>query len=432
MDALAKTLGVFALILVLSRLRVPLAMAVLIGAGCVGLLFGLPAGEICASAGRGAIEPGTVALAAITVLVLALSGTMQQTGQFERIVKLAGAFFRRPAVTMAALPALVGLLPMPGGALFSAPMVESAASGKGTSAGKLSAINYWFRHIWEYWWPIYPGVLLAMELTGSDFATFAAFQIPLGLFMAAAGLLILRGMHPELHATAPRPPAETKRKLLKATAPIWIIVAVTAPSMAAVRLLPEGFLGAGLGSAVARYAPIMLGLLAALLCTTLASRLGARRLVGVWTSRRVLTTTVLVVCVMMFRHMLGDVGAPGRIAAELKVMHVPVVLVVAILPFIAGMVTGLAIGFVGTSFPIILGLIGAMGGGGVLPAYVALAYAFGHMGQMLSPLHLCYVMSNDYFGASFPAVYRQLLPSALLTAALAAAYFVALRLLLGF
>ena len=431
MDALAKTLGVFALILILARLKVPLALAVLIGAACVGLLFRLPAGQVCLAAGRGAIEPGTVALAVITVCVLALSGTMQAAGLFERIVSLAGAFFRRPAVTVAALPALIGLLPMPGGALFSAPMVESAAGERGASSAKLSAVNYWFRHVWEYWWPLYPGVLAAMELTRSDFPRFAAFQIPLGVLMAAAGLLILRRMHPDFHARAPRPAKETKWGLLKAAAPILIIIVVAAPATPAIKYLPAGLADEGIRRAAVRYGPMVLGLLAALAWTTLVNRLRGAQLRKVWTSRRIFTTAALVVCVMIFRYVLDFVDAPDKIAAELKALHVPAVLVVTILPFVAGMVTGLAIGFVGTSFPIVLGLVAAMPGGAPMPAYVALAYAFGHMGQMLSPLHLCYVMSNEYFKASFHAVYWQILPSAVLTAALALGYFVLLRFLLA-
>jgi hypothetical protein len=394
-------------------------------------MFSLPAGQIALEAGRGAIRPGTIALALITILVLALSGTMQAAGQFKRIVSLAGAFFRRPVAAMAVLPAVVGLLPMPGGALFSAPMVEAAAGRNGASPSKLSAINYWFRHIWEYWWPIYPGVLLAVELTGSDFPRFAAFQIPLGVLMAAAGLLILRGMHPGLHATAPRPARRTELDLLRALAPILIIIVVAAGLMIAASWAPRGKSPDPLLNAAVRFGPIMVGLLAALAWVTLGSRLGAAALGRVWASRRVWTTTGLVVCVMAFRHLLGAVGAADKIAAELDALRVPLVLVVAILPFVAGMVTGLAIGFVGTAFPIVLGLVAAVPGGGPTAAYVALAYAFGHMGQMLSPIHLCHVMSNRYFNATFMAVYRQLLPSAVLTAALATAYFVLLRLLLG-
>jgi hypothetical protein len=106
-------------------------------------------------------------------------------------------------------------------------------------------------------------------------------------------------------------------------------------------------------------------------------------------------------------------------------------LVVMILPFVAGLVTGLAIGFVGSSFPIVLPLAGATipagaDAFGLMSAYIALAYAFGHLGQMMSPLHVCHVVSNKYFRTGFGPVYRELVPSAVLTAGLAVGYFATL------
>ena len=81
-------------------------------------------------------QPQTIALVIIVVLLLMISETMRATGQMEKIVSLAKSFFRRPAVTMAALPALIGLLPMPGGALFSAPLVEAAAGEEKVYLGR--------------------------------------------------------------------------------------------------------------------------------------------------------------------------------------------------------------------------------------------------------------------------------------------------------
>ena len=147
MHALVFTLGAFALILVLARLKAPLALAILIGAIAVGALFGQGPGQIALAVARGLIQPRTLGLLAITVALLALSGTMQAGGQMEEIVSLAKAIFRRPAMTMVALPALIGLLPMPGGALFSAPMVESAAGGALKTHGHemLARAGFWVR-----------------------------------------------------------------------------------------------------------------------------------------------------------------------------------------------------------------------------------------------------------------------------------------------
>ena len=95
------------------------------------------------------------------------------------------------------------------------------------------------------------------------------------------------------------------------------------------------------------------------------------------------------------------------------------------------LLVGLAVGFVGASFPIVLAMVEQMPDHGSIRPYIALAYAFGHLGQMISPLHLCQVVSNEYFGAESRAVYRRLLVPAVLTGAVAIGYFWLLKALLG-
>ena len=63
-----------------------------------------------------------------------------------------------------------------------------------------------------------------MTLTGTDLATFVAFQMPLGVAMAAAGLVLFRGSHPELHASAPPARVGSWRALRRETSTIWVIL----------------------------------------------------------------------------------------------------------------------------------------------------------------------------------------------------------------
>ncbi len=439
MSALMFTLGVFGLILVLARLKTPLSLAIVVGAVVIGALFGMGPGDIAHAMLAGVVRPGTIALSVIIAVLIALSEIMRASGQLERIVSVAKAFLRRPAVAMAALPALIGLLPMPGGALFSAPMVGSAADGAKVSGARLSAINYYFRHIWECWWPLYPGMILAVSITKLDFLSFIRFQFPLSVIMVACGLLILRKTHPDLHIAAPAPPKGTKRKLLKETSSIWLIVAV----WGVVKLLLWTFLycpphpqpgeplltGAdAVLAAVHGYVPIGLGMLVSLFWTIRLNHLGGAAIRKAFSDKRVYTMALLVFSVMVFEHMLSRTDATGGISRELSEKDVPVLVVIAILPFIAGMVTGIAAGFVGTSFPIVMGLIPQAG---PIPAYIALAFFFGHMGQMLSPMHLCLILSNRHFETGFGPVYRIITPPIILAGALAVGYFFVLRAILN-
>ncbi len=438
MPALLYTLGAFGLILILARLKLPLSAAISVGAVAIGALFGMGAGGIAHAVLDGVVSPGTIALAVIIAVLIALSEIMRASGQLERIVSLARAFLRRPAVAMAALPALIGLLPMPGGALFSAPMVGSAAGGAKVSGARLSAINYYFRHIWECWWPLYPGMILAVSITKLDFLSFIRFQFPLSVIIVACGLLILRKTHPDLHIAAPPPPKGTKRKLLKETSSIWLIVVVWGITklllLALVYSPPQPKAGepalAGADvvfAAVHGYVPIGVGMLVSLLWTIRLNRLGSSAVRKAFSDKRVYTMALLVISVMVFKHMLTCADATGRISVELADVNVQVVVVIAILPFIAGMVTGIAAGFVGTSFPIVMGLIPA---GEPIPAYIALAFFFGHMGQLLSPMHLCLILSNRHFKTSFMPVYRIIVPPIILASILAVGYFFVLRAIL--
>ena len=422
MSALLYTLGAFALILILARVKVPLAAAILVGTIMIGALFGLGPVEIAAAVGAGAIAPRTIVLAVLIALLLTLSNTMREAGQLEEIVALTAALLRRPVLAMAALPAVVGMVPMPGGALFSAPMVKTAAGDAKVGGATLSAANYWYRHIWEHWWPLYPGVILASSEAKQPLGTFMLFLLPLGLFMVVSGLPILRLAQRDLPLRSSHAGTGVARKLLRATSSIWVIMLVWAAGKVALRLLgPVG--GAGpTADTLRKYAPVTLGLLVSLAWTIRLNRAPASLLVKVLRVRSLYVLIAVVAAVMIFSFMLERTGAPGRIPEELKQLHVPVAAVVALLPFIAGLVTGIAVGFVGASFPIVMGLLAGLPGQPNLWPYVVLAYASGHLGMMLSPLHVCHVLSNRFFGTAFPPVYRRMLPAAAIMAALALAY----------
>ena len=429
MTGLAITLAVFALILLLAKLRLPLAAAILIGAVTLGALFGLDPAQIALAVLEGLTQDQAIALDVVMVLLLVLSDLLRASGQLGRIVTLAQAVLRRPALTMAVLPALIGLLPMPGGALFSAPMVASAAGQNKSDGAILSAVNYWYRHIWEHWWPLYPGVMLAVTLTTASYGRFLLNQLPLGLFMATAGLLLYRRTHPDWHVTATGPNRHAARQLLGAISPIWVILVVWVALKALSRIELLHNLTPALGPVWAKYLPLALALTVSLAWTIRSNRIGWPLFKTTLVRPSTYLLVTLVLSVLVFQHVLERVGAADQIGQELLAAQVPIVLIVATLPFIAGFVTGIAIGFVGTSFPIVLGLIHVAQVPSIWP-YVALAYAFGHLGQMFSPLHVCHIVSNAYFKTPYAPVYRRMWPSGLATALLAVTYFLLLRAIL--
>lgn len=438
MSALTLTLLSFAVILLLSRLKAPLWLAISAGAIALGLFFKTTPLSLARVAIEGATRSTSIGLLLTMTFLLILSDAMRQTGRLTQIVDLVNSFFRRPAITLAALPALIGLLPMPGGALFSAPMVRQAAGDKNPPDGNLlSAMNYWWRHIWEHWWPLYPGVILAMSLTNSDLLTFAIFQIPLGIFMTLGGMIIMRSLHPDLHKSLPPAPLGTLRKLLHAITPIGLILVIWPVINIAVTMTlhllktSQQAIPPGIENFATKFIPLLLGLLLSLGYTLSSATLTHQQTRQLLLNKELLPLLGLVLSVMIYQQMLQEVNASAKIGSELTAMHVPVTSVVILLPFIAGMLTGIAFGFVGVSFPLVMSLIAALPDHPSMRPYIVLAYASGHLGMTLSPIHLCYVVSNRYFNATFKATYRYLALPCFLIVILTAGYFVLLKWLLG-
>ncbi|MHC4563433.1 MAG: DUF401 family protein, partial [Planctomycetota bacterium] len=275
---------------------------------------------------------------------------------------------------------------------------------------------------------------------GIDQGTFILWQLPMSLIMLLGGLWVFRGLHPDLHQRGERPHRGAKRQLAAAMSPVLLVIGIwTALKIAiwgtpriAVSMARKGMIEATVADRVAnftagapwemldKYGTITLAVLVVLAWMAWRDKLGARGVGGLLLSWSVGKLVLVVISAMVFMHALGMVEAGDHMGAEMKDLGMPVAVVVAALPFIAGMVLGVAVGFVGTAFPIVFPLVV---GTKAPMAYVMLAYAFGHMGQMLSPIHICQIVTLEYFKSNYREVYPRIVPPAVLTAAGAAAYF---------
>jgi hypothetical protein len=105
--------------------------------------------------------------------------------------------------------------------------------------------------------------------------------------------------------------------------------------------------------------------------------------------------------------------------------------VAVILPFIVGIVAGITIAFVGTTFPILITLVHTLGQGHLMLPYLALALVSGFTGVLLSPLHLCLLLSNAYFETSLLPVYRRMGVPLVMLLGVGCLYFLGLRFFMG-
>ncbi len=419
--ALVKILGAFAAVLAAARLKVHLGLAMLAGALVLGAWCGLPAEKILATLLGALADLQTWGLVALVVLILFFGRILSLSGRLERVVRATVGKIGSRRRASAFLPALIGLLPMPGGAILSAPMVESAAASEGLTPERLTAINYWFRHLWEYWWPLYPGVIVAVGILeaarpeGINLGWFMLFELPLTFVVFFWGKVFLLGRayskeRNQANGGEEPPRDETKGdsslgSLLGGMAPILLVVGLT--------LLWNLYAIAGKAAglplpSLPKTLPLTIFVLLGILHVFKSERLGKEHFWKMVRHRTALDMVFLILGVMAFRAMVSDSGSVVHLGSELGEMGVPVLVLVAALPFTAGLVTGIAVGFAGASFPVVAALMPHGAGPLTYASFYVLAFGAGYVGMMLSPVHFCLVLTKDYFKASLAGTYRLL------------------------
>ncbi len=387
---LFKLLAILALVVFLLIRRWNLGLTFGLASVLLGLLFGLPPLRVGAEILQAVAAPLTLRLAGIVVLILFLGEILRETAQLDGMVLALERLVPDARVVFAVVPAFIGLLPMIGGAMFSAPMAGHIGDRLGAGRDRKTFVNYWFRHIWEYIWPLYPSFLLGAALLDLSPRQTTALMWPLALASVVGGVLFgLMG----LERGEPAADGEGKLAALRDLARhIWPIVLVLVVSM-----------GFGVN--------LLLSLLGTILLLLLVSRIGGRAVLDILRHRVRWNTVVVILGAMAFKRVLEETGAVVSVSQALTAMNVAPVLAVFVIPFIAGLLSGVGAAAFGIGFPIVLPLLGSshthMG-------MAAWAWAGGFLGTMLSPLHLCLALTRAYFDAEWGRVYRRIVPATLL------------------
>jgi integral membrane protein (TIGR00529 family) len=401
--ALLKILLVLAGIVLLLSRKWNLGLVLLLASAAVGLLFAYPLQSVALDALWASIDPLTLRLALIVVLIMILSELLRQTAGLKGMVESLQALIPNGRIVIAALPALVGLLPMVGGAMFSAPMVDEVGDRLKASSGRKTFINYWFRHIWEPIFPLYPSMLLAAELLRLTSIQLAGATWPLTAAAATGGLLfgllkLPRRGDDDLAASR----AQSLRTLAKSVWPIALVVALPL-----VLRLDERI-------------DLILSLALTITLTMAIKRVPLINLGGILRKHVPWHTVIVIFSALIFRRVLEQSSAVDAVSSALTDLNLPLPLVAFAIPFIPGLLTGLVAAAYSVGFPVVLPLIAA-DSGAVAPVWTAWLVAGGFIGVMCSPMHLCLALTRVYFKTEWKAVYRFILPSAILVVATAGA-----------
>ena len=379
MNIFALLIIAMAIIILMLRRHIPIGPCMLTG-GLFIWLMKTPELHYLTQAFTETLSlPRTYDIIFALYFVMCLEIELRTSGALAGMVHALQKIFSSNRVTLAVMPAFLGLLPSLGGARFSAPIVEEASKGLGLTNDHQSAINFWFRHIFEFSSPIIPGMIMACNIAGVTYSEFIMHLCWLTVLMFSVGWFVL--IRP-IKADSIKENAGSQAADEQGWQDLWLSLS---PVVLTFVLVVFFNMNASVGMGV-----VTAGLFLVLHFTKREVNL-KDVVVGAIDMKMFFN----VLCILYFIQILTVTQVLQEIVTAFQSSPLPVPVIIACVSFIIGVLTGMSQGHVAIIMPI----IAAMQTGSLNLAGVAMA--FGVAGQMLTPTHMCLVVTVDYFKANF-------------------------------
>lgn len=394
MISLTGTLTAFFLVVFLLSQQKSLGTSMLIGAGVIGITstgnFIYDLRQLLPTFGRGVIDPMTLQLVFLVGLVTIFAYMLKEMSMLKDLINVVTYYLSSIFLSLITIPSLIGVLPIPGGAIFSAPMIEPLGEEMKLNNAELTSLNIFFRHLWYFSFPYMPSLILASSLSGIDILTIAAMHLPIvgimivigWFYYSRAGIGKEAAAKNETGKTFPekREKPELKRSI-NALLP-YIIV-----------LIPPIFLG------VDFVISLLIGVIAVAILNKKQFSFSMIR------NGFNLDLSYGVFGVMIFRAFIDrSQGVENLTELFIEAGFHPLLLALLV-PFIVGLLTGNHVGAIGISYPIVLGIFS---GGEAFSLWHMVIFSSSFFGYLISPFHMCNIMTVKYYNTNLRNYYRNI------------------------
>jgi integral membrane protein (TIGR00529 family) len=372
---------VFLVIIALTLRKVRLWISLLVTTFLFGILFHLPMPRIGLDLFSAVLDERTLLLVGALFAILLFSNLLKETDRTNEILEGFRGILKDIRLVIALLPAIIGMMPLVGGALVSAPMVVEGSDELRLSPERRTFINYWFRHVWEYILPTFPALVLAATLIGIPVRRLGWINLPLTPTAILSGALV--GFWGVSKSTRSGDRTNTPSG--------WRLFKNLLPLLAALTLV------------VAFKVELAYAFGLTILGMVIFYRVGKRAFLKSLKESLSLELILTVAIVMGFKKVLESSQALPAVSETLVSSGIPFWLIAMLVPLLIGVMTGMTIAPIAIGFPI---LIPIFQNDPDFLNYMMLAFASGIGGDLLSPFHLCLILTKDFFQADLRGVYR--------------------------
>jgi len=391
---IVKLLAVIAIIVLLIKKKWKLEYVILLASLLVGVFFNLSPIQIGNNFVLALIDPTTLKLIGIIVLVYILSGVLRKVESLRDLVDSLRGLVKDYRLILAFIPALLGLIPMPAGAMFSAPMVKEVGGRVGLTPEEETFVNYWFRHIWEFVWPLFPGIILFAGLLKVEIQEVILVQFPLTIATVIVGFVWeYKNLRKDTTLINKKDILLNLKKLFFGVWPILLIIIMV------------------LGTKTDLLVSLVIVILSLVFLNV--NKLSLKTLKEIIRNDIDLNVVILIVSIMIFKRILQVSGGVEIIPGAFAKLGIHPFIVLFIIPFFIATMTGLGTAALGIGLPVLLPIIIVQGETNLY--YAMLAFSGSFSGVMISPMHLCLVVTKNYFKADMGKIYKMLILPLIIT-----------------
>jgi integral membrane protein (TIGR00529 family) len=387
MNDLFGLIAAVVLVFVLLLLRKSIGLVMLAGSLVLALFMRVSFLEGIHIVKDALVSPATVDFLLAVTGIGILGELMFHTGALEKALEALKAMVRDSRLLIMLLPAIIGLLPIPGGAYFSAPMVAQVGTGLKMDPARKALANIFFRHFVMSIYPLFPGFIAMISLSEISAGSLAVLSLPPVAVTVLVGTWFIFNKSGRGSLEEGRRPQifESIKSFTYGLLPVILAV---------IALVALGW-------------PTWAALLLALVVAMLQYLSGdswlpelRKRLILLF--RKIPVTIILGVAgSMIFKEFIANSEALECLSVLFKNAGAPPVLLILIFPYLAGIFTGNCYASLALTLPVLSPLLGVTGNS---IAMLALAYQGSVWGYITSPVHLCQLLTIEYYKVPLTAV----------------------------
>lgn len=343
----------------------------------------------------------TISIVLATFAVMLLSQLYKETGMISKLNESIGNMINNPKIVLCVLPAIIGLLPVAGGALMSAPLVDAEAEKIGLGPERKAYINVWFRHTIFPVYPLSQPLIVAAAMMGTAVPMLIFSQIPVVASMVAIGYILgfwkVSYMKGQEDVSMTKGGSSDIRQFLKNFSPILVTVVVA---------VVIGTFGGDLNK---QGFDVLIATIIGLLILIFISKLRTQGFAKPFKSWSIYGITFAAYGAFLLRGVMVNAGISQIFRSFISNGNIDIVILLTVVPALLGLITGSAQGGVAIGVSILAGILTFS------PKISALVYISAYLGYIVSPTHLCFTFTAQYFKCSLGRLYKYIIPSFMVT-----------------